>query len=100
MPAATLTAEFDRLIQFGPARYPYYLRIRDDAGTLRALLADMDADRFVLVTDTNVPARHVARIRGRLTAVAPVTVLALTPASTRKRSPQCRISPKPRSGPG
>ena len=31
MPAATLTAEFDRLIQAGPACYTYCLRIRDDA---------------------------------------------------------------------
>ncbi len=79
MPAAALTAEFDRLIQFGPARYTYHLRLRDDAAGLRRLLAGLDADRFVLVTDTNVPARHVARIRDRLAAVAPCTRLSRVP---------------------
>ncbi len=55
MPSAVLTAEFDRVIQFGPARYSYYLRIRDDTATLRRLLADLDADRFALVTGKKVP---------------------------------------------
>jgi 3-dehydroquinate synthase/2-deoxy-scyllo-inosose synthase len=79
MPTAVLTAEFDRLIQFGTARYSYYLRIRDDAATLRQLLAGLDADRFVLVTDRKVPVRHAARLRAAVAAVAPCTVVAITP---------------------
>jgi hypothetical protein len=31
----------------------------------RRLLADLDAERFVLVTDKGVPGRHMARIRDR-----------------------------------
>ena len=77
-PAATLTAEFDRLIQAGPACYPYYLRIRDDAAGLHQLLADLDADRFILVTDRMVTARQVGRMHSRLTAIAPCTAQGVT----------------------
>jgi 3-dehydroquinate synthase/2-deoxy-scyllo-inosose synthase len=55
------------------------LRIRDDAATLRQLLAGLDADRFVLVTDRKVPVRHAARMRAAVAAVAPCTVVAITP---------------------
>jgi 3-dehydroquinate synthase/2-deoxy-scyllo-inosose synthase len=78
MPAATLTAEFDRLIQVGPARFTYYLRLRDDAVRLHELLADTGADRFILITDRKAPARHVARMQSRLAAIAPCTVQAVT----------------------
>jgi 3-dehydroquinate synthetase len=84
MPVATLTAEFDRLIQFGPARFTYYLRIREDAATLHQLLAGLDADRFILITDKNAPARQVARMHGRLAAVAPCTVRAVAPGGHAK----------------
>src|SRR6516164_4168768 len=79
MPTAVLTAEFDRLIRFGATQYSYYLRIRDDAATLRQLLAGLDADRFVLVTDRRVPVRHAARMRAAVAAVAPCTVVTITP---------------------
>ena len=84
MPVATLTAEFDRLIQVGPARYTYYLRLREDAARLRQLLADLDADRFILLTDKKVPARHLARMHSRLSAVAPCTMQAVTPGEHAK----------------
>ncbi len=71
---AVLAAEFDRLIQAGAARYPYHLRIRDDKPTLARLLAGLDADRFALVTDQGVPARHLAHLSGLVAAVAPCTV--------------------------
>jgi 3-dehydroquinate synthase/2-deoxy-scyllo-inosose synthase len=77
MPTAVLTAEFDRLIRFGAVRYSYHLRIRDDAATLRQLLSELEADRFVLVADGKVPVRHAARMREALAAVAPCTVLAI-----------------------
>ena len=79
MPVATLTAEFDQLIQFGPASFTYYLRIREDAATLHQLLAGLDADRFILITDKKAPPRQVARMLSRLTAVAPCTVQAVPP---------------------
>ena len=66
MPVATLTAEFERLIQFGPASFSYYLRIREDAATLHRLLADLGADRFILITDKKAPPRQVARVHSRL----------------------------------
>ena len=69
MPTAVLTAEFDRLIRFGATQYSYYLRIRDDSATLRKLLAQLEADRFVLVTDRKVPVRYVARMRQTVAAV-------------------------------
>src|SRR5262245_34381098 len=84
MPTAVLTAEFDRLIRFGPTRYSYYLRIHDDIATLRQQLGGLDADRFVLVTDRRIPVRHVARMRDRVAAVAPCTVLAITPGEQAK----------------
>ena len=84
MPTAALTAEFDRLIRFGATRYSYYLRIRDDIATLRQQLGGLDADRFVLVTDRRIPVRHVARMRDRVAAVAPCTVLAITPGEQAK----------------
>jgi 3-dehydroquinate synthetase len=84
MPVATLTAEFDQLIRFGPAHFTYYLRIRDDTARLHQLLADLDADRFILITDKKVPARQVARMRDRLTAVAPCTVQAVPPGEHTK----------------
>ena len=84
MPVATLTAEFDRLIQVGPARYTYYLRLREDAARLRQLLADLAADRFILLTDKKVPARHLARMHARLSAVAPCTMQAVTPGEDAK----------------
>jgi 3-dehydroquinate synthetase len=78
MPAATLTAEFDRLIHYGPVGYTYYLRMREDAATLHQLLADLDADRFILITDKKAPVRQVARMQGRLAAVAPCTMQSIT----------------------
>jgi 3-dehydroquinate synthase/2-deoxy-scyllo-inosose synthase len=84
MPVATLTAEFERLIQFGPASFTYYLRIREDAATLHQLLADLDADRFILITDKKAPARQVARMHSRLAAVAPCTVQAVPPGEHTK----------------
>ena len=84
MPVATLTAEFDRLIQFGPASFTYYLRIREDAATLHQLLAGLDADRFILITDKKAPARQVARMHSRLAAVAPCTVQAVPPGEHTK----------------
>ena len=54
------------------------MRIRDDAATLRQLLAGLDADRFVLVTDRKVPVRHAARMRAAVAAVAPCTQVAIT----------------------
>jgi 3-dehydroquinate synthase/2-deoxy-scyllo-inosose synthase len=78
MPTAVLTAEFDRLIAFGATRYSYHLRIRDDTTTLCRLLAGLDADRFVLVTDRKVPVRQVARMRAQVAAVAPCTTAAIT----------------------
>src|SRR5581483_5397799 len=84
MPAATLTAEFDRHIQVGPASFTYYLRMRDDAVRLHELLADTGADRFILVTDKKAPARHVARLHTRLTAIAPCTVQPVTPGEDTK----------------
>ena len=66
MPVATLTAEFDQLLQFGPASFTYYLRIREDAATLHQLLAGLDADRFILITDKKAPPRQVARMHSRL----------------------------------
>lgn len=77
-PAATLTAEFDRPIQAGPACYTYCLRIRDDAAGLHQLLADLDADRFILITDKKAPARMVGRMHSRLAAIAPCTAQAIT----------------------
>ena len=77
MPAATLTAEFDRLLEFGPVGYTYYLRIREDTAGLHRLLAGLDADRFVLITDRTVPARQVARMHARLAALAPCTMRAV-----------------------
>jgi len=84
MPTAVLTAEFDRLIRFGATRYSYYLRIRDDNAALRRLLTELEADRFVLVTDRKVPVRHVARMRAGVAAVAPCTVQVITPGEQAK----------------
>ena len=84
MPAATLTAEFDRLIHFGPLSFTYHLRIRDDAAGLHQLLADLDADRFILITDKMTPARQVARVHTRLAALAPCAVQAITPGKRAK----------------
>jgi len=84
MPVATLTAEFERLIQFGPASFSYYLRIREDAATLHQLLAGLDADRFILITDKKAPARQVARMHSRLAAVVPCTVQAVPPGEHTK----------------
>src|ERR1700745_3812276 len=75
---ATLPAEFDRLIQAGPACYTYYLRVRDDAAGLHQLLADLDADRFILVTAGRVTPRQVARMHSRLAAIAPCTARGVT----------------------
>jgi 3-dehydroquinate synthase/2-deoxy-scyllo-inosose synthase len=82
--AAVLTAEFDRPVRFGPAQFPYYLRIRDDTATLRRLLAGLDADRFVLVTDTGVPGRHVRQMAGQLAGVGPCTVQTIAPGEQSK----------------
>jgi 3-dehydroquinate synthetase len=74
MPTATLTAEFDRLLEFGAARFTYYLRIRDDAARLHQLLTGLDADRFILIADKKTPGRQVGRMHTRLAAVAPCSL--------------------------
>ncbi len=78
MPTATLTAEFDRLLEFGAARFTYYLRIRDDAARLHQLLTGLDADRFILIADKKTPARQVGRMHARLTAAAPCSLQVIT----------------------
>ena len=98
MPVATLTAEFDRLIQVGPARYTYYLRLREDAARLRQLLAGLEADRFILLTDKKVPARHLARMHARLrgagasTACSPKRAAAAWADAARRRASAARCS--------
>jgi 3-dehydroquinate synthase/2-deoxy-scyllo-inosose synthase len=48
------------------------------------LLADLEADRFILLTDKKVPARHLARMHARLSGVAPCTMQAVTPGEDAK----------------
>jgi 3-dehydroquinate synthase/2-deoxy-scyllo-inosose synthase len=71
---AMLTAELDRLIQFGTVDYPYYLRMRDDSAELRRLLAKLGADRFILIADRRVPGQHLRRLQDLVATVAPCTV--------------------------
>jgi 3-dehydroquinate synthetase len=77
---------FDREVRFGDTRYPVYVRSGPAAwAELARLLADLRADRFLLVTDAGVPAPALHAVGRVLDALAPVTVLR-APASERAKN--------------
>jgi 3-dehydroquinate synthase/2-deoxy-scyllo-inosose synthase len=73
-----LTAELDQRIEFGSHAFDYCLRARSDTAALRRRLNDLDADRFILVTDRDLPPKHVARIYELLLLSAPTGVYSIT----------------------
>ncbi len=71
----------DREVHFGNVHYPFYVRSGPAAWQeLAGLLTGLRADRFLLVTDSGVPATAVSAVGRGLAEVAPVTVLRV-PAS-------------------
>ncbi|MER6214335.1 2-deoxy-scyllo-inosose synthase [Streptomyces sp. NPDC001674] len=79
------TAGLDRVVRFGDVRYDFHVRhgraAWDDLG---ARLADLDADRFVVIADAGLPDAMVAAAELALSAVAPTLVLSAEADETRK----------------
>jgi 3-dehydroquinate synthase/2-deoxy-scyllo-inosose synthase len=70
------TIAVDREVRFGEISYPYHIRAGHSSWTdLRKTLTALDADRFIVVTDSGLPARFVAETEQILSDVAPTTVL-------------------------
>lgn len=66
----------DREVRFGEISYPLRIRSgRRSWAELRSTLARLDADRFVVVADSGLPAAFVAEAEEQLSRVAPTTVL-------------------------
>ena len=64
----------DDLITFGDHRFPYYVR-RDGWTELLPHLADLEADRYVIVVNSAFPAALADAARRRVASVAPCTLL-------------------------
>lgn len=79
-------AALDREVRFGNVRYPFYVRSGPAAwDELTGLLDSLHADRFLLVTDSGVPAPAVQAVSLELAKVAPATVLRV-PANERAKT--------------
>ncbi|MGP9022881.1 3-dehydroquinate synthase family protein [Streptomyces sp. BR1] len=66
----------DRSICSGPARFP--LQVRDGSaswGELTDIARQLDADRFLVMSDRGVPAAHVDRVLHHLGAAAPAQLV-------------------------
>lgn len=80
MPVDTAPVAFDRDVRFGNVSYPFHLRSGQPAwDELAGPLSQLDADRFLLITDSGVPPSAVAAVSARLEKIAPVTVLQVVP---------------------
>ncbi|MDV9194450.1 2-deoxy-scyllo-inosose synthase [Streptomyces sp. Wh19] len=66
----------DREVRFGAVRYPFHIRAGQESWVdLRRALTRLDADRFVVVADSGLPATTVAEAEAQLSRVAPTIVL-------------------------
>jgi 3-dehydroquinate synthase len=72
-----------RPIRIGDAVYPYLFGL-DCLGRFVRGLADLDADRFVVVTDDTVLALHGDALLGELRELAPVDVFSREPGESMK----------------
>src|ERR1700730_1921458 len=76
MLAETTAVALDRDVRFGNVRYPFYVRSGPaTGGELAGLLDRLHADRFLVITDSGVPAPAVQAVSLGLEKLAPVTVL-------------------------
>lgn len=76
MSVATTAVAFDRDVRFGDVSYPFYLRSGQAAwAELAGALSRLDADRFLLITDSEIPPSAVRRVTASLEQLAPATVL-------------------------
>lgn len=70
------TIAVDRVVRFGAISYPFHIRAgRSSWSDLRTTLTALDADRFVVVADSGLPAASAAEAEAHLSRVAPTTVL-------------------------
>lgn len=76
MPVATSAVAFDRDVRFGDVSYPFYLRSGQPAwAELASALSGLNADRFLLITDSEIPPSAVRMVTASLEQLAPATVL-------------------------
>ncbi|MDQ2881589.1 MAG: 2-deoxy-scyllo-inosose synthase [Actinomycetota bacterium] len=76
MNITTTISGLDREVRFGDVRYPF--SVRSGAGSWQELtqrLEELDADRFVIVTEHGIPASLVAHAQMQLSSVAPCQVI-------------------------
>jgi 3-dehydroquinate synthase/2-deoxy-scyllo-inosose synthase len=72
----TAAVAFDREVRFGNFSYPFRLRSGPSSWTeLASELSALNADRFLVITDTGVPPSAVSIVSSSLETLAPVTVL-------------------------
>lgn len=68
----------ERTIRFGNNSFAYYVHSGSDpASQLPQHLVDLDADRFIIITETGVPAELVKRVSEAIGTVAPCDVVRL-----------------------
>ncbi|MEU8348608.1 2-deoxy-scyllo-inosose synthase [Streptomyces sp. NPDC048845] len=83
--SARSTAGLDRTVRFGDVSYDFHVRHGHGAWhDMGQRFARLDADRFVVVADTGVPAGLVAETEAHLSALAPVHLLPVQAAETEK----------------
>lgn len=76
MPVDSAPVAFDRDVRFGNVTYPFYLRSGQAAwDELSGLLSSLNADRFVVITDSGIPPSSLKPVTASLEELAPVTVL-------------------------
>lgn len=68
----------EREVRFGDVRYPFHVHSGERSwAELSARLAELEADRLVVITDDGVPAAITNEVAGRLSAVADTVVLSI-----------------------